>query len=149
MKQLAIYSVPILAVLVIYYLLSLYYLQQNRYQSMFSAECNCSKIRGPDVSFVALGTPYTLPLVQIKTLHLEEDSDKATILLMFRLHAVFAKNNISRQIYQTHGTRTGTVQQAVCMDMTHMTRENYYHKNHAEDLNNGHPLYSGSSPPLA
>jgi len=117
MKQLAIYSVPILAVLVYIFCYPLLP-SANRYQSMFSAECNCSKIRGPDVSFVALGTPYTLPLVQIKTLHLEEDSDKATILLMFRLHAVFAKNNISRQIYQTHGTRTGTVQQAVCMDMS-------------------------------
>jgi hypothetical protein len=147
MKRLSRYTLPILAVLVIYVFLPLCCLLENRCQGMFYPECTCS-IRGPDVSFVALAATYTLPLIQIKTLHVEEDSDKASILLMMQPHAVFAKNNFSRHIYQTNAIMKGTVQRFVCMEMKHMSRENYYHKNHAEDFNNIH-VYSGSSPPLA
>jgi hypothetical protein len=150
MEQYHTYSALILTVLLyIYSLFPLCCLKEGSCQSTFGVECNCCKIRGPDVSFVALSTTYTSPVAQIKTLHLEKDSDKAIILLMMKLHAVFAKNKFNRHISQTNAPMKGTVQRDVSINMTHTACEKYYHKNHAEDFNDVHPLYSGSSPPVA
>ncbi len=122
-------------------------LQDGQYQSIFCKDR--SIVNGANVFFISPAATTFAPRVENKILHPEEYSDTLNVLLMKQLHAIVIKNNINRQSYQINASMIGTAPQDAGLDRMHVSRENYYHKNHTQDFNRVHPLYSGSSPPVS